>query len=51
MAEAEKKLFTVKVIHVFKDIEAENEDEACDIVCKKDGYGEALDCTLEAEEQ
>lgn len=46
----EKKTYIVKVIHEF-EVEAENEEEAVDIVIHKDGYGEAKDCYFETEEQ
>lgn len=44
----EKKTFIVRVIHEF-EVEAENAEEACDIVIAKDGYGEAKDCYFEVE--
>lgn len=44
----EKKTYMVKVIHEF-EVEAENEEEAIDIVIHKDGYGEARDCYFDAE--
>lgn len=38
----EKKTYIVKVIHEF-------EEEAIDVVIRKDGYGEARDCCFGAE--
>lgn len=46
----DKKTFIVEVIHEF-EVEAENEEEAIDIVIQKDGYGEALDCHFDAKEK
>lgn len=46
----DKKTFIVKVIHEF-EVEAENEEEAIDIVIQKDGYGEALDCHFDVEKK
>lgn len=44
----EKKTYIVKVIHEF-EVEAENEEEAIDIVSHKDGYGEARYCYFDTE--
>lgn len=44
----EKKTYIVKAIHEF-EVEAENEEEAIDVVIRKDGYGEARDCYFDAE--
>ena len=44
----EKETYIVKAIREF-EVEAENEEEAIDIVIRKDGYGEARDCCFGAE--
>ena len=44
----EKETYIVKVIHEF-EVEEENEEEAIDIVIRKDRYGEARDCYFDAE--
>lgn len=43
------KKYTVKVIHIYEEIEANSEEEAIDIVIGL-SYGEARDCQFECEE-